>query len=119
MLFQAIIDVAYVSFVDVVAEGRDLDEDVVRKLADGRIYTGNQALELGLIDELGNLDAAIAGAKELADLETALVVRYTRSSSLRSLLLSRLAAPQAPADPLGLRQLTAPQPPRLEYRWVP
>lgn len=118
-VLQSIVDEAYEGFVRVIVEGRGLPDAQVRAIADGRIYTGNQALELGLVDELGNLDAAIAGAKELAELETALVVRYTESSSLRALLLSRLAEPQAPADPLGLRTLTEPQAPRLEYRWIP
>ncbi|WP_129675391.1 signal peptide peptidase SppA [Candidatus Chloroploca sp. Khr17] len=118
-VLQAIVDEAYNGFVQVIVEGRGLDEARVRELADGRIYTGNQALELGLIDELGNLDEAIAGARELAGLETALVVRYTQSSSLRSLLLSRLSAPQQPVDPLGLRVLTEREPVKLEYRWAP
>lgn len=118
-VLQAIVDEAYDGFVRVIAEGRGLPEERVREIADGRVYTGTQAQELGLVDELGNLDAAIAGAKELAGLETALVVRYTRSNSLRALLESRLAAPQQPVDPLGLRTLTDPQPPRLEYRWIP
>ncbi|HMQ31718.1 MAG TPA: signal peptide peptidase SppA [Chloroflexaceae bacterium] len=118
-VLQSIVDEAYDGFVRVIVEGRGLDEDRVRELADGRVYTGNQALELGLVDELGNLDEAIAGARELAGLETATVVRYTSSSSLRALLLGRLAAPQQPADPLGLRAITDPRPPRLEYRWIP
>ena len=118
-VLQSVVDEAYAGFVRVIVEGRGLPEEQVRQIADGRIYTGNQALDLGLVDELGNLDAAILGAKDLAGLETALVVRYTESTSLRALLLSRLATPQAPADPLGLRQLTDPQPPRLEYRWLP
>lgn len=118
-VLQAIVDEAYAGFVRVIVEGRGLAEAEVRTIADGRIYTGAQALELGLVDELGNLDAAIAGARELAGLEAATVVRYTRSSSLRALLTSRLAAQQAPADPLGLRALTEPEAPRLEYRWLP
>lgn len=118
-VLQSIVDEAYAGFVRVIVEGRGLPEQQVRAIADGRIYTGNQALALGLVDELGNLDAAIAGATELAQLDTALVVRYTESTSLRSLLLSRLATPQAPADPLGLRAIMDPQPPRLEYRWLP
>jgi protease IV len=116
---QSIVDDAYDGFVRVIVEGRNLPEERVRTIADGRLYTGNQALELGLVDELGNLDAAIAGAKELAGIESALVVRYGRSGSLRSLLLNRLAAPQAPADPLGLRAITDPPTPLLEYRWIP
>lgn len=118
-VFQAIVDEAYEGFVRVIVEGRGLPEADVREIADGRVYTGSQALNLGLVDELGNLDAAIAGARQLAALETATVVRYTESTSLRALLLSRLAAPQQPADPLGLRTITEPRPPQLEYRWVP
>ena len=52
-LFQELIDEAYDQFVDVVSEGRDLSEAKVRELADGRIYTGKQAEELGLVDTLG------------------------------------------------------------------
>jgi protease-4 len=118
-VLQAVVDEAFDGFVRVIVEGRGLPEERVREIADGRIYTGAQAKELGLVDELGNLDAAIAGARELAGLETALVVRYTESSSLRALLTSRLAASQQPADPLGLRAITEPEPPRLEYRWIP
>jgi protease-4 len=117
-VFQAIIDGAYEGFVRVIVEGRKLPEADVRQIADGRVYTGAQALGLGLVDELGNLDAALAGAKQLAKLEAATVVRYTSSTSLRSLLLSRLAMPQQSADPLGLRAISEPKPPQLEYRWI-
>jgi protease-4 len=117
-ILQSIVQEAYEGFVDVIVEGRNLSREQVLQIADGRIYTGQQALELGLIDELGNLDAAIAGARELAGLENALVVRYVQAGSLRSLLLARLG-PQPPADPLGLNQITNPPPPQLEYRWVP
>ncbi len=118
-IFQAIIDEAYQGFVDVIEKGRGLPRDVVLQLADGRIYTGRQALALDLVDELGNLDTAIAGAQELAGLERALVVRYRGSPSLRDLLLLGMAQSQAASDPLGLRTLIAPQTPRLEYRMVP
>jgi protease-4 len=109
---------AYDGFVDVIVEGRGLSREQVLEIADGRIYTGKQALDLGLIDAFGNLDAAVAGARELAGIEEALLVRYVQVGSLRSLLLAQLA-PQQPADPLGLRQITDPPPPMLEYRWVP
>lgn len=118
-VLQSIVDEAFDGFVKVIVEGRGLPEARVREIADGRIYTGAQALELGLVDELGNLEEAIAGAKDLAGLQTALVVRYTRSSSLRALLAARLAAPSTQADPLGLRAITSPPTPHLEYRWLP
>lgn len=117
-ILQSIIDQAYQGFVDVIAEGRGLPRDEVLRIADGRLYTGKQALDLKLIDALGNLDEAIAGAKELAGTDDPLVVRYTRSDSLRALLSSAVLQQQQ-ADPLGLRSVIAPEGPRLEYRLVP
>lgn len=65
-IIQVMVDDIYNQFVIVVAEGRKMDVAQVRKLADGRIYTGNQAKQLGLVDELGNMYDAIDGAAELA-----------------------------------------------------
>lgn len=118
-ILQEIVDQAYDGFVDVIVEGRNLPREEVVTLADGRIYTGQQAMELGLVDELGNLDAAIARARELAGLsENALVVQYDATPDFLSLLGASLEQSQQPADPLGLRNLTTPQPPRLEYRMI-
>lgn len=68
-IWQGIIDDAYNIFVDIIVEGRGLDEETVRTLADGRVYTGNQALDLGLVDRLGNLDESIQRAAELGGIE--------------------------------------------------
>ncbi len=65
-IIQLMVDDIYDQFVTVVAQGRNMDIDQVRKLADGRIYTGNQAKQLGLVDELGNMYDAIDGAAQLA-----------------------------------------------------
>lgn len=65
-IIQVMVDDIYSQFVAVVAEGRKMDEAEVRKLADGRVYTGNQAKKLGLVDELGNMYDAIDGAAALA-----------------------------------------------------
>jgi protease-4 len=119
-ILQEIVDQAYQGFVEVIAEGRDMPRDEVERLADGRIYTGQQALELGLIDELGGRDDAIAAARELAELpDDALVVRYNITPDFLSLLRGSLEASQQPADPLGLRHLVDSQSPRLEYRMTP
>jgi len=66
--WQSLIDQVYGQFVAAVVEGRDLPEDQVRKIADGRVLTGQQAQELGLIDELGNFNDAVDVAKEKAGL---------------------------------------------------
>lgn len=118
-IFQGIVDEAYQGFVDVIEQGRGLPREEVLRIADGRIYTGRQALELNLVDALGDLDDAITGAQELAGLEEALVVRYRGLSSFRDLLFAQMARSQQPADPLGLRVLVEPQAPQLEYRLVP
>lgn len=78
-VFQAMVDDFYQKFVDVVDAGRPkLDRDTILKLADGRVYTANQALEAGLIDRIGTLDEAIESAKERAGIEAAHVVMYRR-----------------------------------------
>ena len=66
---QQLIDVSYGQFVSTVAKGRGLDEETVRNFADGRVFTGEQALELGLVDRLGTEEDARRWAAELAGLD--------------------------------------------------
>ena len=68
-MFQSAVDDSYQQFVGVVAEGRDIDEAEVRKFADGSIFTGHQALELGLVDTLGGLHEAVNIAAELGNVK--------------------------------------------------
>ena len=68
-LLQQIIDDAYGQFVDVVVEGRDLSERDVRRIGDGRIYTGRRAKEVGLVDRLGLRRDAYDEVAELIDEE--------------------------------------------------
>ncbi|NLC78028.1 MAG: signal peptide peptidase SppA [Clostridia bacterium] len=78
-IFQGMIDYIYEQVVTVVAEGRRMSRQQVLELADGRVFTGAQALELGLVDELGNYYDALALAQELAGLEgEPLVKTYDR-----------------------------------------
>jgi protease-4 len=67
--FQSMIDQMYDQFVDIVSRGRNMDTEAVRRIADGRVYTGQTALELGLVDEMGDLDHAVAVAAGLAGLQ--------------------------------------------------
>ena len=90
-ILQAYVDEGYDQFVQVIVEGRDLPEQIVRELADGRVYSGQQAETLGLVDELGDLERATEVSKELAGVERATVVRYQRRSpGIVELLQARL-----------------------------
>ncbi len=75
-IMQEMVDEYYEQFVAVVAERRGLTREAVRDLATGQLYSGTEAKELGLVDELGDLDTAIGLAKELAGLPTAVVEYY-------------------------------------------
>ncbi|MEM7593395.1 MAG: signal peptide peptidase SppA [Cyanobacteria bacterium P01_A01_bin.83] len=68
-ILQQLIDVSYGQFVSTVAKGRGLEEEIVRTFADGRVFTGEQALELGLVDRLGTEEDARRWAAELAGLD--------------------------------------------------
>jgi protease IV len=94
-IFQSIVDQDYEEFVDVIVEGRDLPEDEVREIADGRVYSGLQARELGLVDEIGDLDRAAEISAGLAEIEDPRIVRYVQEPGLGSLLMARLQ-PQPP-----------------------
>ncbi len=86
---QEIVDELHELFVRAVATGREMDVDKVRDLADGRPFTGEQALELGLIDALGDLPDAITAAAELAGIPgEPEVIEYRRTPSLLEMWLS-------------------------------
>ena len=68
-LLQELIDVSYGQFVKAVASGRNLEEQAVRRFADGRVFSGEQALAHGLVDQLGDEVAARRLAAELAGLD--------------------------------------------------
>lgn len=82
-VFQAAIDEAYAEFVRVVSEGRGIPEGEVRRLADGRFYTGRQAKDLDLVDELGLQRTAFDAVGKLMDDRTdgadIQVVRFSRT----------------------------------------
>jgi protease-4 len=88
---QRFIDDFYDIFIERVAATRKIPAEQVRKIAEGRIYTGRQALELALVDELGGLEAAIQSARELAEIPPSAelkIVHYPRGASLGELFES-------------------------------
>ena len=68
-MLQAAIDDTYGQFVETVMEGRNLTREEVLAVADGSVFTGRQALELGLVDKLGSFEDAIRITAELAGIE--------------------------------------------------
>jgi protease-4 len=68
-LIQGVIDSVHEQFIQAVAEGRKLPVETVRSLADGRIFSGDQARGLGLVDELGTLQDTITLAAKMAGIK--------------------------------------------------
>lgn len=118
-VFQAVIDDMHARFVRLIAESRRMPEARVRALADGRIYTAEQALALGLVDEIGYLETAIARAREAAGLTEARVIMYRRPREYRATYYA--AAPAGATAPAALAPLLAVlgAGPRFLYLWWP
>jgi protease-4 len=68
-VIQGVMNDVHDQFIRAVAEGRKMDERTVRLLSDGRIFSGSQAVKLGLVDELGDLESAVKKAAALAGIE--------------------------------------------------
>lgn len=68
-VLQAIIESGYQQFLNTVAKGRGMDVDTVNEIAQGRIWTGEKEQQIGLVDELGDLEQAITAAAPLANIE--------------------------------------------------
>lgn len=92
-LLQVVMDDVHRQFIEAVAEGRALEVSDVQALADGRIFTGRQAKDAKLVDELGNLEDAIQLAADVVGIEgEPKVVEQRRRFSIRELLESKLSS---------------------------
>ena len=76
---------SYEDFVDIIEEGRNMTEAEVKKVADGRILNGRQAIEAGLADDFGFLEDVVQAIKTDYNLEDAEVFEYGYSPSISSL----------------------------------
>jgi protease-4 len=113
--FQRLIDGLYNQFVSAVVKNRKMPEGAVRKLADGRVYTGEEAKQLGLIDDLGTLQDAIQAAARMSGIvgEPKILTPPKRKLSLLDFLLgeSKAVIPiPFPVDP-SQSQI------RFQYLW--
>ena len=89
-IFQAMIDGIYNEFLGLVAGGRDMTVEQVDAIAGGKVWIGRQALEIGLVDELGGLNDAIRAAAELAGLDDYKAERFGAPISPQQLVLEEL-----------------------------
>jgi protease IV len=113
-LLQASINDAYDQFVQAVAQGRHRSLDDIRPLADGRIFTGRQALQAGLVDQMGNEQDAIQKAIELAHLPAHPRIIYEDQRSLSGLVRHLSGESAAHSWQTASEMLNSPS---VEYRW--
>lgn len=114
--WQALIDKTYEGFITIVAEGRNMDREDVRKLADGRVYTGQEAVDLGLVDALGYYGNAVAKASELGGIEgEPRIIEFEQIPSLLDTLYGIQGQQNPPLSMDMLRDLITPT---FEFRYL-
>lgn len=86
-IYQRIVDETFDRFVNVVVEGRGMEKSKVIKIADGRVFTGLQAKDAGLVDEIGGFDKAVSSAKSIAGIDgDPTIIRYKEKDFWSSLM---------------------------------
>lgn len=93
-MMQARVNRGYELFVKRCADGRSMSVDAIKAIAEGRVWTGEQAQEKGLVDVLGNLNDALAIAIEKADVEEYEVVSYPEKKDVFTQLLEQFSGSQ-------------------------
>jgi protease-4 len=111
-LLQNLIDKMYDRFSGLVATSRNIDAEQLRTLADGRVFTADEALQHGLIDEVGYWDAAVRRVAKLLDEPSVKVVRYEHTPRFMDLLAGV-------RSPFPLNSIQESAVPRMLYLWRP
>jgi protease-4 len=111
LVLKELIDDVFGQFIEAIEKGRGLSVEQIRQISDGGIYSGRQALELGLVDKLGSLDEAIDEAAKLAKIigEPKVILERPQRGLLRMLLSGNFWRP--------IKEKLGDFYPRLEYRW--
>lgn len=112
-LLQGVIDNVYEQFVSAISEGRHLKKSEVRSLADGRIFSGERAKELKLVDELGGLQKAVEEAAKMCNVKDYDILEEKESTTLSALLSEALSGTAKHFN------LINPGFAGFEYRWSP
>ena len=122
LILQELVDDSYNRFVQVVADGRNMKKNQVKAIADGRVYDGAQAKEVGLVDQIGYQEDALNALKKDFKLEDAEIFQYSNGSlSFKSLLTTKanpLASQKKSSEEIVdklVKQLSETQSPRIMY----
>lgn len=106
---QSRTDAYYEMFLSKVADGRDMTRDEVHEVAQGRIWSGRRAVEIGLVDKLGTLEDAIDAAASLADLKEYRIKEYPLFQNPLQKMISELMYPDKEDAAMGLFKTGLPQ----------
>lgn len=98
-LLQDVLDNVHEQFIKAVSEGRNIPVEKVREFADGRIFTGEQAKALGLVDQLGNIEDALDLAREVSGAKDAPVVKKKKKPGIFDLISQKVAVNLPDANP--------------------
>ena len=120
IIFQNMIDSMYERFLEIVVENRPGydTKDALRPIADGRIYTPEEALRIQLVDGIAYLDEVIAKAKHAAGLENAKVITYSHRTSYHGSIYSKLPT-QVNLLSINLRNIFGDSQAGFHYLWMP
>ncbi len=97
-LIQEQIDRVYADFLERVAKGRGMSPEQVHAVAQGRVWTGRRARELGLVDDIGNLERALSAAAQRAGIEKYRIVEYPAVKTPLEQFVERLTRSTDPDD---------------------
>lgn len=120
-VFQGLVDEFYDRFVQVVAQGRpQLSEERIRAIADGRVWSAQQALEHGLVDQVGTFRDVLAGVKEQLGIKRVRVVMYHRPLGWRPNIYAHAptVSPQLNLVNITLPDILLPEA-QFMYLWAP
>jgi protease-4 len=95
MMMQKAVNDIYEDFIGIVSEGRKIEKAAVNDLAQGRVYSGKDALKLKLIDGLGGLNRALLSASRMAKIKEYRVVEYPESKSFIDRLMNKTSKDEA------------------------
>lgn len=104
-LMQKLTDDIYADFLNKVADGRKMTVENVAEIAQGRIWTGRKALEIGLVDQLGYTDDAIACATRLAKLDSYRIDEYPKMKDPIERLIAKITGDESVSSPMIKQEL--------------